>query len=95
MAQVFLDLYANKCTGVVTNVPGPTAPIHLSRKMLHDAIFNVPQRASMALGVSFMTYRGRLYVGFNAATNVVSDAAALSVEFEHELARLSKEVGLQ
>lgn len=91
IAGFFLDLFANKCTAVVTNVPGPSAPLALNEKQLHDAAFYVPQRASIGLGVSMLTYNGRLFLGFNAAKNVVPNASDLTLEFLHEYSRLCTE----
>ena len=71
VSRRMIDFYADKCTCVLTNVPGPTEPMYLAGCRVDDVMFWVPQRASIGLGLSLMSYAGSAKLG------VISDTALL------------------
>lgn len=78
-----------KCTAIVTNVPGPRRPVFLAGARLERLVFWVPQAGSVGLGVSILSYSGRVTVGVAADRNVVPDPAQLTAAVEAELAHLA------
>jgi WS/DGAT/MGAT family acyltransferase len=84
-----IDLFSRKASAVVSNVPGPRAPLYLCGQRIEEMYFWVPQSGSIGLGVSLLSYAGRLHFG------VISDRAlvespgkiieAFSQEFENLL----------
>ena len=80
------SLFAPKAALVLTNVPGPKTPITLDGVPVTDVGFWVPQTGDVGLGVSLLSYAGRLSVGVSADEAVI-DARALVEAFEDELSR--------
>jgi diacylglycerol O-acyltransferase / wax synthase len=76
---------------VVTNVPGPTAPIYMAESRLLETYPAVPLAERQALGIALQSYNGRLYWGLLADRDALPDlhtfATAIDLEFE-ELAKL-------
>jgi len=58
---------------VVTNIPGPTAPLDLLGARLEQAYPQVPLFAGQALGIALFSYDGKLCWGFNADYESVPD----------------------
>jgi WS/DGAT/MGAT family acyltransferase len=56
--DALLGLFAKKATAVMTNVPGPTAPLKFCGSTLRQSIFWVPQSGDVAVGVSIFSYAG-------------------------------------
>jgi hypothetical protein len=85
MSRLLIDFLANKCTCVISNVPGPRRDVLLAGRHLRAMLFWVPQRADVGVGISMMSFSGRLYLGVIADTALVEDPAALVGAFEQEL----------
>lgn len=81
-----------KCTAIVTNVPGPRRPVFLAGARLERLVFWVPQAGSVGLGVSILSYAGRVTVGVAADRNVMPDPAQLTAQVEADLADLAATV---
>jgi len=77
-----------KSTAIVTNVPGPTAPVYLAGARLVRLTFWVPQAGSVGLGVSILSYAGDVTIGVAADRNLVPDPQVLVAAAEDELADL-------
>ena len=95
LSSALIDWLANKCSCVISNVPGPPGPIFLGGQRLRSMMFWVPQRADIAVGVSIMSFDGRLSVGIIADTAVVPEPEHLIDAFRHEIERLRREAGLE
>lgn len=71
---------------VVTNIPGPTAPLDLLGARLECAYPQVPLFAGQGLGIALFGYAGKLCWGFNADEALVPDldlfVADVSAAFE-------------
>lgn len=78
-------LFARKASLVVTNVPGPRTRLHLAGAPVRDMVFWVPHPCGFGLGISIMSYAGRIRVGFRADTSIVPDPELLARFFEEEL----------
>ena len=74
-----------KSTAIVTNVPGPTEPVFLAGARLTRLVFWVPQAGSVGLGVSILSYAGRVSVGVAADRNVIPDPTLITAAVETEL----------
>ena len=66
--DALLQLYTNKTTAVMTNVPGPKDKLKICGSTIDESLFWVPQSGSVGLGVSILSYGGGVQFG------VVSDA---------------------
>jgi diacylglycerol O-acyltransferase len=85
--------FSRKASLVVTNVPGPRAPLHVAGHRLEEAMFWVPHPAALGLGVSLLTYAGAVRMGVRADAAVMDDPADLVRRFEEELAPRAPRAG--
>ncbi|HQR30371.1 MAG TPA: wax ester/triacylglycerol synthase family O-acyltransferase [Anaeromyxobacteraceae bacterium] len=83
-----LRIFAAKGTAVVTNVIGPREPLSIAGAPLEEAMFWVPSAGRLALGVSILSYAGRVWMGLQADATVIPDVRPLLEGFEAELREL-------
>lgn len=94
LSRALIDWLANKCTNVVSNVPGPQHAVYLAGYQIRSMMFWVPQRANIAVGVSMISFDGRLSLGIIADSAIVPDPQELVDNFCLEFQRLREEVGV-
>lgn len=86
LQQQVLDLVASKATAVMTNVPGPQAPRYLAGVKLKQQMFWVPQTSNIGIGVSILSYDGKVQFGLITDKGLVDDPERIvecfSAEFE-------------
>jgi hypothetical protein len=75
---------------VVTNVPGPQVPVFLNGARMLEWYPVVPLFENNALGIAFFGYDGRIFWGFNADWDVVSDLHDFVIAIEREFEVLRK-----
>ena len=63
------DLLLSRATAVMTNVPGPQNPLYLAGSELKQIIFWVPQSGNIGMGLSILSFNGRVHFG------LITDAA--------------------
>jgi hypothetical protein len=90
VSRSLIDFLANKCTAVVTNVPGPPGDLRLEGRKLRAMLFWVPQRARIGIGVSILSFAGKVQVGVMADEALMLDPADLVAAFEEEFEALKK-----
>lgn len=83
-----IDFLANKCTAVVTNVPGPQRPLLLAGRRVRSLVFWVPQRADIGLGISMMSFSGQVQIGVLADARLVPEPGEMVRAFEEEFEEL-------
>lgn len=83
-----VDFFANKATGVTTNVPGPATPCFLAGERVVAMMGWAPESGQQTLGTCIFSYDGRLHVGFKVDTATIADPEALVAAFDAELALL-------
>ncbi len=88
VSRWLIDFLANKCTAVVTNVPGPQRDVTLAGRQVRSMMFWVPQRADIGLGISVLSFAGKVQVGVLVDEVLVPDARDLAHAFEEEFAAL-------
>ena len=88
VSRGLIDFLANKCTAVVTNVQGPAGTLTLEGRRLRSFLFWVPQRAKIGLGISILSFSGKVQVGVIADEALTLDPAALARAFEAEFEAL-------
>jgi diacylglycerol O-acyltransferase len=89
-SQLLVDFYAQKCTAVLSNVPGPQKTLLLAGSRLRSMLFWVPQRANIGLGISILSFGGEVRVGVFADQRILEDPAELVAEIESEFARFQQ-----
>jgi diacylglycerol O-acyltransferase len=84
--QLGLRFFGSKATAVLTNVPGPRAPLYLAGRRLDRVMFWVPQSGHLGLGISILSYAGGVALGIATDARLVPDPErivdAFGVEFE-------------
>jgi diacylglycerol O-acyltransferase / wax synthase len=83
-----VELFSRKATAVVSNVPGPQAPLFMCGQRVSEMYFWVPQSGSIGLGVSLLSYAGQVYFGVISDRQLVDDPDALVARFAPEFEKL-------
>ena len=72
------EIFARKASLVVSNVPGPKRELRIAGRPLKELMFWVPHPApDVGLGISLISYAGRVSIGVRADTAVVDDPGEL------------------
>jgi hypothetical protein len=85
--QVTQMLSAN-ASAVMTNVPGPQHPMYLAGKRIVELDFWVPQSGGIGMGVSILSYDGRIQFGVITDAGLVPDPHAIVSRFSDEFEKL-------
>jgi len=83
-----IDLFSSKATLVLTNVPGPRAPVYLAGAQLRGVLVWAPCAGSVSTSVSIFSYDGQVSVGFMVDAGLVPDPDAIVGAVDAELAAL-------
>jgi len=83
-----LELFSRKATTVATNVPGPQQPLFLAGNEVRELMFWVPQTGSIGLGLSILSYNGRVHFGVIGDHKRVRDPDAIVRRFDAEFEKL-------
>jgi diacylglycerol O-acyltransferase / wax synthase len=78
------EVFGRKASLVVTNVPGPREPLYIDGKRLREVMFWVPHPARLALGLSILSYSGKVIVGVRIDEAVSKNPDRLVQLFEEE-----------
>jgi WS/DGAT/MGAT family acyltransferase len=79
-------VFGRKASLVVTNVPGPREPLYIDGKRLRDVMFWVPHPARLGVGVSILSYAGKVIAGVRTDESVSKNPRRLVELFEQEVA---------
>ncbi len=93
--HVVAEVFRRKASLVATNVPGPTRALSFAGRPVRDVMFWVPHPAKFAVGISILSYAGRVRVGVRTDTAVVADPSSITRAFEEELAAMSEQTSAQ
>jgi hypothetical protein len=88
--RFLVDFFANKASGVTTNVPGPRTPRYVAGARITALLGWAPESGDQTLGTCIFTYDGRVHVGFKVDTGVIARPEELVAAFEAELAALCR-----
>ncbi len=85
---VALELFSRKASAVATNVPGPQQPLYMAGCTLREMMFWVPQTGSIGVGISILSYNGRVHFGLIADAKLIPDPDAVIRRFGGEFEKL-------
>ena len=88
LQETALELFSRKASAVATNVPGPQQPLYLAGCTLREMMFWVPQTGSIGLGVSILSYMGKVHFGLISDAKLVPDPDAIIQRFRPEFEKL-------
>lgn len=83
-----IDLFSAKASLVLTNVPGPRAPVYLAGAQLRGVLVWAPCAGSVSTSVSIFSYDGQVSVGFMCDAGLVPDPEAIVAAVDEELRAL-------
>ena len=81
--QLF-DLLISRSTAVMTNVPGPSEPLTVAGSVLKQSLFWVPQTADTGMGVSILSYAGKVQFGLITDVALTPNPEAVVRHFPEE-----------
>ncbi|MCE4537983.1 wax ester/triacylglycerol synthase family O-acyltransferase [Pelomonas sp. P7] len=86
--HAMLNIFARKATAVMTNVPGPAEPLKFCGSTVEKVMFWVPQSGDIGMGVSILTYAGRVQFGLITDRGLCPDPEAIVANFAPEFEKL-------
>jgi WS/DGAT/MGAT family acyltransferase len=81
--QLF-DLLVRRATAVMTNVPGPSEPLTVAGSVLKQSLFWVPQTGDTGMGVSILSYAGKVQFGLITDVALTPNPEAVVRHFPEE-----------
>jgi len=88
LQRLALELFSRKATTVATNVPGPQMPLFLAGCTVKEMMFWVPQTGSIGLGISILSYMGKVHFGLISDAKLVPDPDEIIQRFRPEFEKL-------
>ena len=83
-----LEMFSRKASAIATNVPGPQQPLFMTGVEVRELMFWVPQTGSIGLGLSILSYNGKVYFGVIGDGLRVRDPDAIVRRFGAEFEKL-------
>ena len=88
LQQQVTALLGNSASAVMTNVPGPQKARYFAGKRIREMDFWVPQSGGIGMGVSILSYDGRIQFGAITDAGLVPDPDAIVGRFADEFNKL-------
>jgi len=82
------NLFLDKTTAVMTNVPGPQQPIHFCGAEVTQSIFWVPASGDVGMGVSIISYAGGVQFGLITDEALCPEPREIIERFSEEFEQL-------
>jgi WS/DGAT/MGAT family acyltransferase len=86
--EMMLELFASRPSTVMTNVPGPQQALTFCGSTVNEQMFWVPQTGNIALGISILSYNGRVHFGLLCDESVIPHPDRIIQRFAHEFEKL-------
>ncbi len=84
LSDQIVNLFGTKATAVATNVPGPQRPIFLAGSEIDNLMFWVPQSGKLGLGISILSYAGKVTLGVSVDKGLIPDPQRILDGFYEE-----------
>jgi WS/DGAT/MGAT family acyltransferase len=88
LQELVLQALARNGTAVMTNVPGPPAPLYLAGARIASVIVWVPQSGDIGVGVSILSYAGNVQFGLLTDRSLCPDPERVIDRFGPEFEKL-------
>lgn len=82
------DYFTRKASAVMSNVPGPRAPLYMAEAKLDQVMFWVPQSGDIGVGISILSYNGSVQFGIVTDIAMVDDPEQVIGRFAPEFEKL-------
>lgn len=84
LAKTAATMFANKTTGVLSNVPGPRQQLYFCGEKINDLMFWVPRIGGLGIGISIISYNNGVSLGIATDAGLVHDPKAILDHFTNE-----------
>jgi diacylglycerol O-acyltransferase / wax synthase len=81
-------LIGRNASAVMTNVPGPQKPLYFAGREIDEIDFWVPQSGGIGMGLSILTYNGKVQFGLITDAGLVPDPESVINQFGDEFEKL-------
>lgn len=88
MERFLVDFFANKASGVTTNVPGPRRPRYVAGTRIRRMVGWAPESGQQTLGTGIFSYAGEVTVGFKVDAHQFPHPEELLDDYQAELDEL-------
>ena len=88
LQETALNILSEKTSLVMTNVPGPREPLYFAGRKITQQMFWVPSSGSVGLGISILSYDGRVQFGLIADRKCVPNPEEIIKRFGGEFEKL-------
>ena len=88
--HIIVSIFAMKGTAVLTNVPGPRQPFYYAGELIDTLMFWVPTPGNLGLGVSIISYNGKVTMGVATDAGLAPDPENILASFAEELDYLKR-----
>lgn len=85
VASFLTNFFANKAVGVLTNVPGPAAPMTFAGVPVDQLVGFAPCSGNQPMTTTIFSYNGGVTIGFATDAGLVPDPAALAAAVVDDL----------
>jgi len=86
--QVGINFFDTKGTTVITNVPGPQTQLYLAGAPINTVMAWVPQSGRISLGISIISYNGKVWLGIASDEGLVPDPETIVALFNSDYKEL-------
>ncbi|MDH5264216.1 MAG: wax ester/triacylglycerol synthase family O-acyltransferase [Betaproteobacteria bacterium] len=88
LQEQITGLLSQNASAVMTNVPGPQHPLYFAGRRITELNFWVPQSGGIGMGVSLLSYNGRIQFGVITDAGLVPDPDRIVGRFDGEFEKL-------
>lgn len=88
LERFLVDFFANKASGVTTNVPGPRSVRYVAGTRIRRMVGWAPESGQQTLGTGIFSYAGEVTVGFKVDAHQFPHPEELLEDYQAELAEL-------
>ena len=88
LERLMSNVFTRKTSVVISNVPGPRAPVYFGDKEIREVMFWAPHPGKLGLSLSILTYAGTVRMGARADVGTVDNPHRIVELFEAELSAL-------
>jgi diacylglycerol O-acyltransferase / wax synthase len=88
LQEQITNLLSQNASAVMTNVPGPQHPLYFAGSLIKELNAWVPQSGGIGMGVSILSYNGRIQFGLITDAGLVPDPGWIVARFHAEFDKL-------
>jgi len=88
--KTIINIFGMKGTTVVTNIPGPRQHLYLAGSKITNLVFWVPTPGNLALGVSIISYAGKITLGIASDAGLIPDPQVILEYFYQEFDQMQR-----